>query len=61
MVRVGERKRIIKIYFMKTIFKVVQVRESKKKKYSALCLNLNLDTFVTEFLPHLEKKREAGV
>lgn len=32
MVRVGEKKRIIKIYFMKTIFKVVQVRESKKKK-----------------------------
>lgn len=30
MVRVGEKKRIIKIYFMKTIFKVVQVRESKK-------------------------------
>lgn len=30
MVRVGEKKRIIKIYFMKTIFKVVQARESKK-------------------------------
>lgn len=52
-------KKIIKIYFMKTIFKVVQVRE-QKITYSALCLNLSLDTFVTEFF-HLEKKREAGV